>query len=196
MTLLLAATAVVACQSFPSIRQSSMSRFTNNEFAQGQWFVQATNEVAVPNRSILHCPCNVYQVSLPGPSRLGAESYEMKYTAACGDRVFGFHNLTIPLEGYWNATYPALHYENYAHASSHWPTMIFNASFDAGGAMEWLSVYACDADGKESFQLLSRRVQPLSEEIESYVNAAAGMGLNVSGLESVDFTACRWASNL
>ena len=69
-----AAAANASCPSYDSIRQPAMSEFTNAEFA-GVWYVQATNEPAVPNRTVLSCPCNVYTVTLPGPSKLGPHSY-------------------------------------------------------------------------------------------------------------------------
>ena len=122
-----------SCPSYESIRTSAMSasRFSNELFARHPLYVAATNEPAVPNMTVLHCPCNVYEISLPGRKALGPDSYTMHYTSACGDKILGFHNLSIPLEGYWNATdSPGLHYENYYHARRHLPTMIFNATYD------------------------------------------------------------------
>jgi hypothetical protein len=98
------------------------------------------------------------------------------------------------MEGYWNASQPAYHFENYAHASRHNPTMIFNASFAANGDMQWISVYACESHGQTSFQLLSRQLRPPQHEIDAYTRAAAEMGLDVGRLEVIDFTACRWGA--
>jgi hypothetical protein len=180
-----------ACPTYASIRQPAMDSFTNQAFA-GDWYVQATNEPAVPNRTILNCPCNVYTVSLPGPAKLGPLSYGMKYVSACGDRILGWHNLTVPIDGYWNASTPGYHHENYVGARTFWPTMIFNASFGSDGTMEWLSVYACESGGKTSFQLLSRAMQPPPAVVDRFVQAAGSLGLDVSGLHVSNFRMCGW----
>ena len=139
------------CPTYDAIRQPSVtpSAWDNARWASaGPWYVQATNERAAPNTSLVQCPCNAYAITVPGPPRLhrGNASYSMRYTAACGDAVFGYHNLTVPLEGFWNDTArPALHYENYAHACRFAPTMIYDAEVGAAtGEYEWVGVYACE----------------------------------------------------
>ena len=69
--------------------------------------------------------------------------------------------------------------------------MIFNASYDPrDGSLTWASVYACEAGGKVSFQLLSREMVPPKEEVTARVDAAAAIGLDVAGLHEVDFQQC------
>ena len=71
--------------------------------------------------------------------------------------------------------------------------MIYNATRDSTGALEMLAVYACESGGKTSFQLLSRDMYPSVALVESYIHAAAGLGLDVTRLIPVNFNVCKWA---
>lgn len=87
---------------------------------------------------------------------------------------------------------PGLHYENYIHAPKHWPTMIYNASWDTAGSLQMLSVYACEKGGKASFQLLSRHMHPAQELVDTFIQGAARLGLDVTRLVPIDFGKCKW----
>lgn len=99
------------------------------------------------------------------------------------------------MEGYWDAGQPGCHHEGYVHALTHGLAMIFNATFDKSGTMQWLSVYSCEGGGRTSIQVLSRAVLPSPELVESYIRAASAIGLDVSGMDLIDYTACKWRSS-
>ena len=201
-----APSAAYTCPSYDSIRQPSVAagHFNNSQWAAGPWYVQATNEAAVPSSSLLHCPCNVYHdISLPsaasGRHPRGPDSYSMRYTAACGDRVLGFHNLTVPLEGFWNdSSTPGYHYENYVGARDFGPTMIYDVALGNDGvSYEWCAVYACEGPPVQrkvgySWQLLSRRrsVPGLQAIVEHWVERARKLGLDLQGLHYANWDDC------
>jgi hypothetical protein len=148
---------------------------------------------------------NVYTNSVPSLLPfLGPDSYASEYVAACGDGVFGFHNLTVKLAGFWNSSAaPAYHFENYAPSSRHprprfGPTMIYDAKV-VGEDYEWMAVYACEGPPIQkktgfSWQLLSTQRVVARKDVEDWVGKAAALGLDVDGLEFADWSKCpSWA---
>ena len=186
------------CPTYESIRQPAVAAgvWSNQRWSAGPWYVQATNEHAQPNSTLLSCPCSAYESTVPGPSRFGNDSYSSTYTSACGDQVFGFHNLTIHLEGFWNDTSsPALHWENYKHAKHYGPTMIYDAEVGTSGDYEWCAVYACEGPPTQSkidfsWQLLSRSRVVKSDDVQRWVAKASGLGLDLAGLEFAEWEKC------
>ena len=186
-----------SCPSYDAIRQPAVAAgvWDNKHWAAGPWYVQATNEKAQPNNTVVRCPCNVYEVTLPG--RLGNNSYHMKYTTACGDGLFGHHNLTIPMEGFWNdSKSPGYHWESYANSKKHNPTYIYDSEVGPGGEYEWCAVYACEKSAvtrkqQYSWQLLSRRRNVTLEKVQSWVAKANALGLDTEKLEYADWGKCK-----
>ena len=186
------------CPSYDDISQPAVAEniWNNSKWAQsGAWYVHATNEPSLPNSTLLHCPCNVYQNQIPGPPRFGMNSYTSVYTSACGDNFFGFHNITVKLAGFWNeSSRPALHWENYYNAKTFSPTMIYDAKFGETG-YEWVAIYACEGPPAQrkrgfSWQLLSTQKVVKQDEIEAWASRALDIGLDVKGLELADWTKC------
>ena len=211
IALIIAATIAIAsasCPRYSDIRQPAVAagRWNNSRWAGAcAWYVQATNEPSVPNSTLLKCPCNVYENSVPSLLPfLGPDSYASESVAACGDGVFGFHNLTVKLAGFWNSSAaPAYHFENYAPSSRHprprfGPTMIYDAKV-VGEDYEWMAVYACEGPPIQkktgfSWQLLSTQRVVARKDVEDWVGKAAALGLDVDGLEFADWSKCpSWA---
>ena len=125
---------------------------------------------------------------------LGSDSYSSEYVAACGDAIFGFHNITVKLAGFWNDSAPAYHFENYYNAKQFGPTMIYDAQV-VDDEYKWMAIYACEGPPVQkktgfSWQLLSTQRFAARKDVEVWVSKAAALGLDVSGLEIADWSKC------
>eukprot|EP00947_MAST-08B_sp_MAST-8B-sp1_P003456 g3456.t1 len=161
--------------------------------------VPVTLTGAMPPSFSVHSAGRFSPDTTSGRHPRGPDSYSMRYTAACGDRVLGFHNLTVPLEGFWNdSSTPGYHYENYVGARDFGPTMIYDVALGNDGvSYEWCAVYACEGPPVQrkvgySWQLLSRRrsVPGLQAIVEHWVERARKLGLDLQGLHYANWDDC------
>jgi hypothetical protein len=128
------------------------------------------------------CQCATLNWTVTGPG-----TFQDTFSARCGPK-----NISFALAGRLskNESEPGSLFEGF-NSYLEVPNMVFNLTLASDGrSYEFASVYSCLGLGFFSLQILSRTPVVDTLTVQAFINAAHGIGIDVSKVKIYDFTPC------